>query len=569
MKCTSCDLYHPAQYDKCVSCGGPLTAKNDSSPDPGKESGQDTGYDSDYDSVNEYSHEPENMPAQKMAAKRAEANTRANTNTVSPSASDDVREKPRRSKTPHHGVKSKTPMVVSIFAAFLILLICAGATVFLLTKKPDDERLFSQAQKELANGQYAFAVATLNKAIHLKPNNPRLYLALARAYVGIDQVDKAWDSIGKAKQLGVGVAVEPNLSSELANYYRQRSQYEKAIDLLRPLSQLGIPGKKAELADLDALWGDEALRNGKPELALRCWEEVRDLHEGSRFVEADARLSTIYGKLASVAAAKKDDEEALKYIGKLNVIAQNAKNYCLAADIYEREGKIDLAIEQIRLATKAAGHDAALDHRLVDLLSRRGKELLDQGNTDTGYAYLQQAKQLDPKGVMPLITVKGLTATIDGGTHLPHLTGAVWNPTDTNIDNLTIKAEVFDTTKSETVWSKENHIVDEFVPPLAPHQSRNFEFIADQPVKSGDAEFHVYLDGKLYKSYPLGKKDPKDEIPLAAQKALPAPTNEAPSLPRIQPPPESNTPVVAPAIGAGSSGRGTSAEEKTMKDLEF
>jgi tetratricopeptide (TPR) repeat protein len=522
------------------------------------------------------------MPAQRIAARRAEANAKASANAkpsanakssanpVSPSASDDVRDKPRRSKSSHYGVKSKTPMVISIFAALLILMITAGVTVFLLTKKPDDERLFSQAQKELANGQYAFAVATLDKAIKLKPGNPKLYLALARAYVGIDQVDKAWDAINKAKQLGAGVAVEPTLSSDLANYYRQRSQYEKAIDLLRPLAQLGIPGKKAELADLDALWGDEALRSGKSEQALHCWEEVRDLHEGSRFVEADARLSTIYGKLASAAAAKKDDAEALKYIGKLNVIAQNAKNYSLAADIFEREGKIDLAIEQIRLATKSAGHDAALDHRLVDLLSRRGKELLDQGDSDTGYAYLQQAKQLDPKGVMPLITVKGLVATIDSGTHIPHLTGSVWNPTDSNIDKLTIKAEVFDTTKSETVWSKENKIVDEFVPPLGSHQSRSFEFIADQPVKSGTTEFRVYLDGTLYKSYPLGKKDPKEDGgAVAVQQALPAPTNERPSLPRIQPPPESNAPVVAPSIGAGSSQRGSSAEEKTMKDLEF
>jgi len=555
-----------------VSCGGRLVSDN-AKPESKLESDSNTevSQKSFPKSINDYSYVPAQVPAQKIAAKRAEANANAGDDTVRPdTSSDEVQEKPRRSKSSHYGVRPKTPLVVSIFVALLILMVSAGATFFLLTKKPDDERLFSQSQKELANGQYAFAVATLDKAIKLKPNNPRLYLALARAYVGIDQVDKAWDAINKAKQLGAGVAVEPNLSSELANYYRQRGQYEKAIDLLRPLSQLGIPGKKAELADLDALWGDEALRSSKPDLALRCWEEVRDLHEGSRFVEADARLSTIYGKLASAAAAKKDDEEALKYIGKLNVIAQNAKNYALAADIFEREGKLDLAIEQIRLATKSGGgRDAALDHRLVELLSRRGKELLDQGNSDTGYAYLQQAKQLDPKGVMPLVTVKGLTATIDSGTHVPHLTGSVWNPTDSNIDKLTIKAEVFDTTKQETVWSKETHIIDEFVPPLGSHQARTFEFIADQPVKSGQTEFRVYLDGSLYKSYPLGKKDPKEESPLSAQQAMPAPTSEQPSLPRIQPPPESSTPVVAPSIGAGSSGRGTSAEEKTMKDLEF
>ncbi|CAM6000551.1 unnamed protein product [Sphagnum balticum] len=502
---------------------------------------------------------------------------------------------PSRRSTANNGggFKAGIPTALGILVAVSVLLVSAGATIFFFTKQPDDQRLFSQAEKELANGQYAFAVKSLNKAIELRPNDAKAYLALARAYVGVDQVDKAWDCISQAQQLGTGVVGEPALASELANYYRQRGQYEKAIDLLRPLAKANVPGKKAELADLDALWGDESLRSGSPELALRCWEEVRDLHEGSRYGEAESRLATVYGKLANVSASKKDDDKALSYLAKLNFIAQNSKNYELAASIYERDDKLDLAIDQIRKALKLSGHDTALERKLVDLLSRRGKELLDSGDSDTGYAYLQQAKQLDPKGTVPNVTLKRLTANVDAGTHFPHLTGEVWNPTDTAINALTIKAELFDNSKSEVVWTKESKIVDEFVPPLGSRESRQFDFLASVPTKmNGQTEFRVYLDGSLYKSYLLGKKEDKslkEDENIAGGDAN-APTRIARPVESKAPQPdlrpaessktsESQTSSIAPLPGATSSptpgsslpppSKGSSAEEKTMKDLDF
>jgi tetratricopeptide (TPR) repeat protein len=499
----------------------------------------------------------------------------------------------RRSTANNGGFKAGIPTALGILVAVSVLLVSAGATIFFFTKQPDDQRLFTQAEKELANGQYAFAVKSLNKAIELRPNDAKAYLALARAYVGIDQVDKAWDCISQAQQLGTGVVGEPALASELANYYRQRGQYEKAIDLLRPLAKANVPGKKAELADLDALWGDESLRSGSPELALRCWEEVRDLHEGSRYGEAEARLATVYGKLANVSASKKDDDKALGYLAKLNFIAQNAKNYELAASIYERDDKLELAIDQIRKALKLSGHDTALERKLVDLLSRRGKELLDSGDSDTGYAYLQQAKQLDPKGTVPNVTLKRLVANLDAGTHFPHLTGEVWNPTDTAINALVIKAELFDNSKSEVVWTKESKIVDEFVPPLGSRESRQFDFLANVPTKmNGQTEFRVYLDGSLYKSYLLGRKEDKavkeDENVLGGDANAPTriarPVESKVPQPDLRPAEsnktsESQAPSLAPLPGIAGSptpgsslpppSKGSSAEEKTMKDLDF
>src|SRR6185437_2282574 len=118
---------------------------------------------------------------------------------------------------------------------------------------------------------------------------------------------------------------------------RQHNQYERAIELLRPLAQQNTPGKKAELADLDAAWGDECMRNGDLKQALTAWEEVKDTHDGSRYTEADTRLSSIYHKMGEQMAVKGDVEEALKYYNKLNSLVPSSYTYERAAELYQKQ----------------------------------------------------------------------------------------------------------------------------------------------------------------------------------------------------------------------------------------
>lgn len=573
MKCPGCGLYHPPQYESCVSCGTKLSAQANE---------------------NEDAAGPVVITA-RPAASDVEAQpseSRRRSKHVQSAGSDDELEPSpeslRRSKHVRSGFKSGTPTSLGILVAVTVLLVSAGATFFFITKPPDDQRLYDQGQKELQNGQYAFAVKTLNQALSLRTKDPKVYLSLARAYVGVDQVEKAWDCIKQAQQLGAGVASEPALASDLANYYRQRSKYDRAVELLRPLAQAGIPGKKAELADLDALWGDEALRSGKVEHALKCWEEVRGLREGSRYSEAEARLATIYQKLANAAANNKDDTKALAYLSKLNNIAQNARNYEMASDIYDRTGELELAIDQLRKAIHLSTKNSLLDKKLGSLLSRRGKELLDAGNTDAGYGYLQQAKDLNGDSKVPEVTLRNLFAGFDA-SHMPKISGEVWNPTERAINSLNLKVELYDNISDKSLWTKEQKMVDEFVPPLGAKDTRAFEFVSTAPAKAnGTVEFRVYIDGNLYKSYPIGKKGKvlatakgdKMDSALVDEKTTITPTSPLrPIMPKalkavqstLANPPKIQTIAPTPTVVTPPDTmppKGPSAEEKTMKDLE-
>ena len=549
MKCPGCGLYHPNQYERCVSCGASF-----------KENG------------GEDFHDDEKGPA-------VETMERPESNPDDP-AYEEAKAHPQRRSKKLGGVsmQSRMPTMVGALTAVTVLLVSAGATIFFLTKTPDDERLFTKGKKELANGQYAFAVSTLEQAAALRSKDPRVFLALARAYVGVDQVDKAHDAISQAQQLGSGVVEEPQLASDLANYYRQRGKYDKALDLLRPLAKNNVPGKKAELADLDALYGDEALRTGKIDLALRCWEEVKELREGSRFGESEARLATIYQKMASNFASKNDDQKALSYLSKLNAIAQNAKNYEMASDLYEKNEKLDLAIDQLRLAIKYSTHNPIYERKLSALLTRRGKELLDAGDTDAGYGYLQQAKTVDPTNALPSVTLRGVNVGMEGG--LPKISGEIWNPGDEPVNSLNVKVELVDTVSKRVLWTRDQKVVDEFVQPLQGRESKSMDFVAGTSVRmNGTNEFRVYLDGKLYKSYRLGEKTKKDSLAGDA----PSNDNDSPSTgtlsrlrPRVEPheaaplpaPDRSQLPDVSPSPVETAPKSRESAEDKTMKDLD-
>ncbi|CAN5200433.1 hypothetical protein BH11CYA1_BH11CYA1_39560 [soil metagenome] len=600
MRCPNCGTYHPSQYQNCVSCGQEFYVEEailETAPlsDSAKaEAGKGAVSQHNQDYANPDYIPPASEPFaqvrydvsrkdvdddlfEESSADKSNRSNKSDRSDSSGSRSDAKANSKRRSSNMSLNLKSGMPLTGGVLFGITTVLIFAGATIFFLTKAPEEDRLLGKGLKELDNGQYAFAVETLTKASTSSKDNPKIMLALARAYVGVDQIDKAKDCIAKAQQMGKGIVEDPDLASQLANYYRVHSRYDKACELLRPLAQANIPGKKAELADLDALWGDQELRDGHLEKALSLWEEVKDLKDGSRFSESDARLSTIYQRLAEKLVSEKKDKEALLYLGKLNAIADNSRNYEMAADIYERTGQYELAIDQLRKAQKFATRDDSIKRKLASLLNKRGKELLDSGDLDTGYGYLQQAKSVDPSNTVPTVTLKTVTVDLQGG--MPHISGQVWNPTDAPINALSMKLELVDTKAGDKVlWTKESAVVDEFVPPLPAREGKKIDLTGGASVRNdGSCEFKVYFDGKLYNSYPIGKKERGEKSDVAKNKSDTAPStpalapanpgssaansgsNSNPSATTQQPQEE---PPLAPQI------KPSSAEEKTMKELE-
>lgn len=534
MQCPGCGLYHPARYEQCVSCGRKLSGSAQAVAEP---------------ELEEYEDEAEE-PAQ------AEAEDE-----------EDSRSKRRASRSTKTGGKKKLPLGM-ITIGIGILLASAGGTYFFLSRPPESERLLVEGQKMLANGQFAFAEKKLEEARAIKPNDPKILLSLARAYVGTDQVERAWSCVSEAQQSGAGVMSDPQLTSDLAKYYVQRNQYSRAAELLRPLAQENLPHKKTELADLDALWGDDSFNKGNTVQALKCWEEVKTLGEGSRFNEADTRLATIYQKMSNEMMAKDDIEEALKCLNNLNTIAPSPASYEKAADLYAKQNKLDLAIDQMRKAIKSGNGSRDLNRKLAGFLSKRGKELLDKGDAETGYAYLQQAQGYDSSMKVPTVALRGININIDNLSGTIRSTGEAWNPGPNQVSYLAVKSELFDTGNSQTVWSKEQRVVDEFVAPLQARETRQFDISGPIAVGQPGLELRVYLDGRLYKTYPIG--GPADPgTATGNQPAQPVTTRPVEVRQQPVPPiPVAPTQAVPNQSPDPNPNPGISPEERTLRDLE-
>lgn len=594
MRCPACGLHHPSQYESCVSCGAaflkgpaaaaPTTKETTSSPVSSPASNPASGsvpqerasaQPNNIAQIARQSIDGEEKPSAAdnsgtmhtySYSSREQESVQAHSANNSPGyAQGHVRRRHAKEKLHHSGL----PIAMGVAVAVVILLLSAGVTIYFLTRPTDDQRLYNEGRQQLESGQYAFALKTLLKAQSATPNNPQVLLALARCYVGVDQIDKAWDCINQAQQLGLAVVSEPQLASDMANYYRQHQQYERALELMRPLAQANIAGKKAELADLDALWGDQALSNNDLEVALKCWEEVRELKDGSRFAEVDARLTTIYQKMATQALALHDEDTALTYLNRLNAMAPNAICYKQASEIYEHKGQLDYAIDQLKHAMDLGANGEAMQSKYATLLDRRGKELIDQGDTSAGYGYLQQAESLDKSLTKAKVVLRNGKVVLDPASGIASLSGEIWNPGSNTISYLTMRTELWDPLASRVLWQHEQKVVDEFMPPLAENESRTINLSAGVALKKDTvAQLRVYFDGDLYKAYQV------NPLLQASQGGFRAKTNATRLASPQSQPGNSSQPVQQPAMPeAGKStapvAKTPGAEDKTLKELDF
>ncbi len=200
MRCPNCGTYHPSQYQNCVSCGqefyveeeiaetAPLSdsasaeagkravshsnsqpGKNYADPDyipPASEPFAQVRYDVSRkdvgDDLFDDSAESEDRSGARSSGKDG---SKTGSKTESKPGSK------RRSRNMSLNLKSGMPLTGGVLFGLTTVLIFAGATIFFLTKAPEEDRLLGKGLKELDNGQYAFAVETLTKASNSAKDN--------------------------------------------------------------------------------------------------------------------------------------------------------------------------------------------------------------------------------------------------------------------------------------------------------------------------------------------------------------------------------------------------------------
>jgi tetratricopeptide (TPR) repeat protein len=285
---------------------------------------------------------------------------------------------------------------------------------------------------------------------------------------------------------------------------------------------------------------------------------VKQLNAGSRATEAQARLLTIYQKLAvKLASSGKstDSEQALDYLNKVNALTQNPQNFEMASDLCAKSGKLDQAIDNLKKAIQLGDRSPSINRKLAALLDRRGKELAAQGKSESAKSYFDQAKDLNPKSAPLVVALSNLSVQIDN-SQVPTISGDVMNPSDHPVSAPNVKIDLFDKTNGKVLWTK-----DRVVPELAQlnaQESKPFVATAGAPLRSGATiEFRVYFDGTLNKELPISFGDQATGTENAG--AADAPKSEKAEVPdrhaKSEPQPEPTQ----------SKKRGLADDEKTAQ----
>lgn len=109
---------------------------------------------------------------------------------------------------------------------------------------PTPVNVYSQAQQQMASGDFGGAMETLRQALADAPDDARVRLALADIHVNLGQQEKARDVLREGLRRGRG---EPELSTLYAKLLAEKGDGEQAIAVLN--DALAIPGgnNKAEL----------------------------------------------------------------------------------------------------------------------------------------------------------------------------------------------------------------------------------------------------------------------------------------------------------------------------------
>ena len=276
--------------------------------------------------------------------------------------------------------------------------------------------------------------------------------------------------------------------------------------------------------------------------------------------EAPARLASIYDRYSDKLIAQGDDKGALVVLNKLNSIAQNPAYRVKTAEVYERLGQLDLACDQLRNAISLGGQSPDLKSRLAIMLSKYGEQLLDSGNTQEGYGYLQQANDMDASIGLPSVVLKDVSVDVNPSDHHPQMTAEAWNAGTLPADQVKIQAHLVIPATSRQLWQDTQMLIGQYDPPLAPQSSKPVRFDATTAkVRSdGSTAFNIYINNKFYKSYPLGKKG--DRVPGGSN-----PEGSIKNDSHLNPGSAANS---NSNNGSAHQRRELTPEDQTLKDLE-
>ncbi|MDX2085330.1 MAG: tetratricopeptide repeat protein [Candidatus Melainabacteria bacterium] len=389
------------------------------------------------------------------------------------------RRRRKRSLFNNFYLNPRAQYVLTIFSAMgLAALIFSG---FLLFRYSDSGDLIARGKQQMAEGKVAWAAHTFQMLVRRDPNNYEGHFLLGQAYLELGDRRKGEQELKIASALrsknpgakggnGVDIAM-----SKLAMAQNRFDEAESGLKQAYQKNPNNVEVQEA-LFDLYEYWGDADSATSPPDLAnaIRHYDQALAFATDYQSEESlkEKLVSTMRQQATEHFNAKQTDaglavlKEALRYRYAPEILVE-------IANIYESHNKLDDAIAWYRKAFDANPDTISL--RLSNILTRKGRLLLDQKKPQEAERYFDEARKISEMTQIPphvLYPVKVTKVNIQAqdlepqtGEFTPEVSALVENKADRPLNFLVLKATFL---SGDQVLDQASMVVASLKEPLAP-----------------------------------------------------------------------------------------------------
>ncbi len=272
---------------------------------------------------------------------------------------------------------------IAVFIIVIAILAACGA-VFAVLYNRNPENVLARANRYLSEQNYEQAIGEYQRFIEIDPNNAAAYSDLADAYVGVEQSNKAIETL----KTGLDETNNEELSSKLVellsesahkqfdenNYEQAILEFERIVEIDRrnTLAYAGIADSYAALGNTDGV-----IKTLKTALEATSDESIK------------TKLVDLLLESANTSLSDNNYEQATSVFEQvLEIDGKNINAYVGLADSYINHAGTDKAVEALKTGFENTG-DESIKDKLVILLSDCANQYIskkDYGKAAERYA---------------------------------------------------------------------------------------------------------------------------------------------------------------------------------------
>jgi len=299
----------------------------------------------------------------------------------------------------------KQYILIILSAVAMATLVFSGLLLF---RQSDHGDMMTRGEWLMKQGKVALAAREFEQVVRRYRNSYEAHLALGKAYMEIDEPQKAAKEFKVASLLKVGNPRESGAHIAISRLMIAEGKYEDAERELvkayraRPQNKKD-PELQAAMVDLYEDWGDWYLE----QTPANYEEAFLKFSTGLRFVKSDQAQLSLKDKLVSSAKLLSDVYDNNKDYDKAIAVMKRALHYQYTADnmaaisaFFEEKADVDSAIVWSRKAYELDPKRISLN--LSQLLIKKGRELNEAHLPKKAEAYFAEAQKVNDTVKTPL-----------------------------------------------------------------------------------------------------------------------------------------------------------------------